>query len=104
MDRRGLLGETFDPQAIDVLEVAAVIGKQGQAALAGGDPNDEVEVGNALPYGPKPAALLAEQLTSFLIDPDEGDTPQEIVQAMFALQRIAGVVHPFPQLGERDGG
>ena len=96
MDGCRLLRETFDPQAIDVLEVAAVIGKQGQAVLAGGNTNDGVEVGNALPYGSKPAALSAEQLTSFLIDPEEGNTPQEIVQAMFALQRIAGVVHPFP--------
>jgi hypothetical protein len=83
--------------------VASVIGEKGKLVLAGRHADDEIEVGDALSRCAQATPLFPEKLACFFIDTDKGNAPQEIVQTMFALQRIAGVVYSFPQFGERDG-
>jgi len=70
--------------------------------LLGRDADHEVEVGDSLPLSAQSAPLFPEQLASFLVDGDEGNAPQEIVQAVIACLRIAGIVHSLPQFGKRN--
>jgi len=47
--------------------------------------------------------LASETLSAyFFIDADKRHTFQEVMEALLAFLRIAGVIHTFPQFSERD--
>jgi hypothetical protein len=76
--------------------MAPIVGKKGKRVLARCHPDDEIEVGDALSHRAQTAPLFPEKPARFLVKADERNAPQEIVQTVFALQRIAGVVYSFP--------
>jgi hypothetical protein len=72
----GLQG--YQLQSLDPLEVAAVIGQEGEVMAQGGGPDEQIKVTDQLACGPETAAFAAKYLADLLVDPNKSNTREKI--------------------------
>ena len=102
MGEGGVCLEGFDLDVLDLFEVFAVVGQEGEVVVQGGATYEEVEVADLGFLELESAAFLSEESADLVVDSDYLQVAQKSEQVLFGVFGVSGSKYAVVQLGDGD--